>query len=166
VLFAGAVLPEMRITRDAYDDSRIVQESGESVSDSNTFATAAWYGLPVPNVPEDIPKATVFFAASVVPEMRITRDAYDESRFLQESGESTGHGTVSALAVWYALPTPGLPEDIPKAIVQSAGSIVAGVVLVAESFDTSQVAQIEYQIESGGYTAAEITFTENALTTE
>jgi hypothetical protein len=108
----------------------------------------------------------VFFAASVVPEMRITRDAYDESRFLQESGESIGHSTVSAFAVWYALPTPGLPEDAPKATIQSVGSIVVDVALIAESFDTSQVTQIEHQIESGGYTTAEITFTENALTTE
>jgi hypothetical protein len=164
VLFVGAVLPEIRITRDAYDDSRIVQESGESVSDSSTFATVTWYGLPVPNVPEDIPKATVWFAASVLPDIHITRDAYDESKIVQESGESIGYSIVSSFAAWYALPTPDVPEDIPQAIVQSAGSIIAGVILVAESFDASQIARLEHQIENRGHITAEIAFTENPLT--
>ena len=159
VSLVGTVSPEIRITRDVYDPSRIVQEFGTSAGHSMVSASVAWYALPVPDLPEVAPMATVSLVSTVSPEIRMTHDVYDPSRIVQKFGTSAGHRMVSASVAWYALPVPGLLEETPMAIALSTGSIVANVVFVAESFDTSQIARREQQIESRGHTAAEVVFT-------
>jgi len=165
VLFVGSVQPEIRIIHDAYDETRIVQESAQSVSCGVIFVSAAWYGFPKPDLSENMPFATVSFASAVRPEVRITRDAYDVSRIVQKSKTSASHIDLFASAAWYGLPGPETPGERPKATVSQTGSVTAGVSRLVDQYDGSKIVTLEHQIESHGETVAKIIFTEAPLIT-